>query len=114
MKSDSELITYFGNTRNLKKSTLDSYRIYIKEYAAYNDMTMVELLDEAEREEEEGKRWKYRSLEKDFLASGHIYTKNTHTPQPKADSANCLHSTGILKLKSAHYHQSATKTLMMW
>ncbi|MBR0370632.1 MAG: site-specific integrase [Methanobrevibacter sp.] len=80
MKSDSELITYFGNTRNLKKSTLDSYRIYIKEYATYNDMTMVELLDEAEREEEEGKRWKYRSLRKRLLGfRAYLYEKHAYT-----------------------------------
>lgn len=58
MKTDDELITYFGTTRNLKKSTIDSYTIYIREYSRFNDKTMVELLEEAENEEEEGIRWK--------------------------------------------------------
>ena len=46
MKTDDELITYFGTTRNLKKSTIDSYTIYIREYSRFNDKTMVELLEE--------------------------------------------------------------------
>ena len=79
MKSDAELITYFGKNRNLKKSTLDSYKIYISEYSRYNEKTMVELLQEAEDEEEEGIRWKHRTLRKRLLEFRvYLYEKHAY------------------------------------
>ena len=79
MKTDDELITYFGTTRNLKKSTIDSYTIYIREYSRFNDKTMVELLEEAENEEEEGIRWKHRTLRKRLLSfRAHLYEKHAY------------------------------------
>ena len=80
MKSDTDLITYFGSTRNLKKSTIDSYRFYIKEYSKYNEKTMVELLEEAENEEEEGIRWKHRTLRKRLLSfRAYLYEKHAYS-----------------------------------
>ena len=65
MKTDAELISYFSKTRKLHKNTETSYRIYIKQYAEYNHMSMVDLIQEAEDEEEAGIRWKHRTLKKD-------------------------------------------------
>ena len=64
MKTDAELISYFSKTRKLHKNTETSYRIYIKQYAEYNHMSMVDLIQEAEDEEEAGIRWKHRTLKK--------------------------------------------------
>lgn len=67
MKNDNELIEYFGKTRNIKQSTLDQYKIYLKEYSDFNKMTLTELLEEAEEEEQKGKRWKHRTLKKRLI-----------------------------------------------
>ena len=61
-KTDTELINYFSKTRNLQKNTKKSYTIYIKQYSQFNNMTMVDLIKEAENEEEQGIRWKHRTL----------------------------------------------------
>mgnify|MGYP002525455688 CR=1 FL=1 len=62
MKNDTELLDYFAKTRNLQKNTKKSYTIYIKQYSEFNGLSMVELLQEAEDEEEQGIRWKHRTL----------------------------------------------------
>lgn len=67
MKTDAELITYFSKTRKLHPNTETSYRIYIKQYSEYNNMSMIELLQEAEDEEEAGIRWKHRTLKKRLI-----------------------------------------------
>lgn len=67
IKNDQDLINYFSKTRNLRKNTKKSYTIYIKQYAEFNNMTMVELLNEAEEEEEQGIRWKYRTLKRRLI-----------------------------------------------
>lgn len=67
MKTDEELISYFSKTRKLHENTERSYRIYIKQYSEYNNMSMIELLQEAEDEEEAGIRWKHRTLKKRLI-----------------------------------------------
>lgn len=67
MKNDSELINYFSKTRKLQKSTEYSYNIYIKQYAEFNQKSMIELLTEAEDEEEQGIRWKHRTLRRRLI-----------------------------------------------
>lgn len=67
MKTDDELIAYFSKTRKLHPNTERSYRTYIKQYSEYNNMSMVELLQEAEDEEEKGIRWKRRTLKKRLI-----------------------------------------------
>lgn len=67
METDEELLNYFVKTRQLQKNTAASYAIFTKQYAELNNMTMVELLEEAEKEEESGARWKHRTLRKRLL-----------------------------------------------
>ena len=67
MKDDAELINYFSKTRKLQKSTYLSYKTYIKQYTEFNQKTMIELLQEAEDEEEQGIRWKHRTLRKRLI-----------------------------------------------
>lgn len=74
MKTDTELLDYFAKTRNLQKNTKKSYTIYIKQYSEFNDMSMVDLLKEAEAEEEQGIRWKHRTLKKRLIEyRAHLY-----------------------------------------
>ena len=67
IQTDHDLINYFAKTRNLQKNTKRSYTIYIKQYSNYHNKTMIELIQEAEQEEEQGIRWKHRTLRKRLL-----------------------------------------------
>ena len=67
IKTDKDLIDYFSKTRNLQKNTKKSYTIYIKQYTEFQGKTMIELLQEAEDEEEAGIRWKYRTLKRRLI-----------------------------------------------
>lgn len=65
MKTDKELLQDFTTTRNLKQTTIESYTIFIKNYTTQQEASMVDLIKEAEKEEEQGIRWKHRTLKKD-------------------------------------------------
>ena len=67
MKNDEELFYDFCKTRNLKLSTSKTYRFYINLYTKFNEKSMVELIQEAEDEEEQGIRWKHRTLKKRLI-----------------------------------------------
>ena len=88
MKTDHELIEHLQKTRNISKSTLATYKIYIREYSEYNNMPMVDLIKEAEAEEEQGVRWKKRKIKTDYLNSEHTYMKTMHTVPQKYVSAD--------------------------
>ena len=67
METDDQLIDYFSKTRKLHPNTKRGYELYIRQYAEFNNMTMTELLQEAEDEEEAGIRWKHRKLKKRLI-----------------------------------------------
>lgn len=78
MKNDEELLEYLQKTRNISDNTLTSYRTYIKEYSKVNNgMYMVNLIKEAEQEEEDGIRWKHRKI-KQRLLEYRAYLYDTH------------------------------------
>ena len=78
MKSDAELLEYLQKTRNISDNTLTSYKTYIKEYSKVNhNMFMVNLIKEAEQEEDEGIRWKHRKI-KQRLMQYRAYLYDTH------------------------------------
>lgn len=52
----------FVQERNLSKKTRRRYKTILKRYALFNDMSLEELLDEADKEEIKGVRWKNRKL----------------------------------------------------
>ena len=53
MRTDAELLQDFMKRRNLKPSSMRQYKTTFKKYSEYNDMPLVDLLLEAEREEDE-------------------------------------------------------------
>lgn len=67
LETDDDLINYFAKTRKLHTNTKASYKIYIKQYSQFHQMSMKELLFEAETEEETGIRWKHRKLRERLL-----------------------------------------------
>ena len=60
--NDQEILENFVQTRHLKQRTKTMYEYTLKMYTNYHQMTLTELLQEAEKEEENGIRWKHRKL----------------------------------------------------
>ena len=67
METDKELLDDFTMSRNLKPATKESYGIFIRNYTNYQGAAMVDLITEAEQEEEAGIRWKHRKLKKRLI-----------------------------------------------
>ena len=59
---DETILENFVQSRNLKPRTKKGYRYSLKQYTDFHQMTLQELLEEAETEEEQGIRWKHRKL----------------------------------------------------
>ena len=52
MKTDQDLLDDFKKRRNLKPSSMRQYKTTLKNYSEYNQMSLLELLHEAETEED--------------------------------------------------------------
>lgn len=59
---DETILENFVQSRNLKPRTKKGYRYSLKQYTDFHQLTLQELLEEAETEEEQGIRWKHRKL----------------------------------------------------
>ena len=59
MIMEEQLFIDFCKERNLSPGSVDVYRHALKKYVTYNNMTLQELLDEADQEEEQRIRWKH-------------------------------------------------------
>lgn len=57
-----KIIDTISNERNLTPSTKRIYINAVKQYEDLHELTLTELLEEAEKEEEQGIRWKHRKL----------------------------------------------------
>lgn len=78
-ENDESIIEYYAESRNLHPETKRNYTIYLRHYTEYFQMSLKELLDEAEEEEEKGIRWKHRTLKKRLIEyRTHLY--NTYAP----------------------------------
>ena len=75
---DLEIINRFAKERNIKNTTKANYKTYLKEYGQYFNKSLPELLELAEQEEEDGIRWKNRSLKKQLIDYRN-YLYNTHS-----------------------------------
>ena len=60
--NDETILENFVKSRNLKPRTKKGYKYSLKQYTDFHQMTLEELLQEAEDEEEQGIRWKHRKL----------------------------------------------------
>jgi len=58
----TQLFNTFCRQRNLRPGSVNVYRHAIRSYVEFNGLTLDELLEEADREEEEKIRWKRRTL----------------------------------------------------
>lgn len=64
---DKELINEFVKIRNLSKRTKHGYKDALKKYVDFQDDSFVNLLKEADQEEERGVRWKNRKLKQRLI-----------------------------------------------
>ena len=62
MMNDFDLLEQFQKERRLKPKTLETYKNTVKNYTTFMNKSMVELIEEAELEEEQGIRWIKRKL----------------------------------------------------
>lgn len=62
MKSDDQIINNIVEDRNLASTTARGYKAALKLYTNFNQMSISELINEAEREENERIRWKNRKI----------------------------------------------------
>ena len=53
MKTEDELLDDFQKRRNLQPSSMRQYKTVLKRYSEYNNTSLIDLLDEAEMEEDE-------------------------------------------------------------
>ena len=83
---ESHYFTQFVNERNLSKATVKQYRATLRQYCEFQGLSLDELIDEADSEEEEGIRMKKRTsyIKMNFLYffiklywQRFILTKNT-------------------------------------
>ena len=75
-KTDFELLNDFSTARNLKKITVKAYNTSMKLYSKFNNQTFVDLIDEAEYEENQSIRWKNRRLKERLLNFRNFLTLN--------------------------------------
>ncbi len=64
---DKEIMNEFIKIRNLNNRTVYGYNNAIKLYTNFNNMSLSELLKEAEEDEENGIRWKNRKIKQRLL-----------------------------------------------
>ena len=65
---NTKILDYFFKIRNITNpKTQKLYRITLKEYCHHQQQTLHQLLEEAENEEEQGIRWKHRTLKKRLI-----------------------------------------------
>ena len=67
MKTDEEILAEIASTRNYADRTIQTYRTVIHSYTEFNNMCLHDLIMEAEKEEENGVRWKHRKLKKRLM-----------------------------------------------
>lgn len=73
---DEKFLQEIYETRNISSQTRAIYKIVMEQYTKQNNKSMVELIEEAEKEEEERIRWKNRELRKKLLRyRSYLYKK---------------------------------------
>ena len=60
--NDMKLLEQFATERNLRNSTKELYKKILTKYCNYHKLTLTELIQEADTEEEDRIRWKHRTI----------------------------------------------------
>ena len=64
---DKKILQEIRQSKNLTLSSIKNYECAMRQYTTYNQMSMTELLKEAEKEEEDGVRWKHRQIRRRLI-----------------------------------------------
>lgn len=64
---NDELLKNFFLSNNYSSNTEKNYAVVLNQYSRYHNMSLQELLDEAEEDENKGTRWKYSKLKTRLL-----------------------------------------------
>lgn len=88
MRTNEEILNEIHSVKNHKKTTQHIYKHSINKYCELNKLSLAELIEEAEKEEEQGIRWKHRTLKRrllnfrKYLMDNYYYNtvSNTFTP----------------------------------
>ena len=77
---DQQILQEIQITKNLRDTTIATYRQALKTYTKYNKESMANLIREAEEEEEKGVRWKHRTLRRRLINyRAHLLDKYEYT-----------------------------------
>ena len=71
-----KLLQEFQLERGLTDKTMETYKTTVEHYETLNNMSLNELLIEADQEEEKGIRWKHRTLRKRLTTYQNHLLKN--------------------------------------
>lgn len=64
---DKKILQEIRQSKNLTLSSIKNYECAMRQYTTYNQMSMTELIQEAEKEEEDGVRWKHRTIRRRLI-----------------------------------------------
>ena len=67
-KTNTEILEEIHYIKGHKNNTRKNYSKAVKQYCKYHQMTLSELLDEAETEEDQGIKWKHRTLKNRLIS----------------------------------------------
>ena len=84
---DKKILEEIHTIKNHSHNTKNVYRTAVNTYTTFQEMTLTELLEEAEEEEEKGIRWKHRTLKK-RLNSYRAYLINHYRPNTVKSNLN--------------------------
>ena len=72
--NNEDTINDFAKTRRLKKGTTEQYQIALNHYSKFQNKTLMELIEEADNEEEQSIRWKNRKIKQRLITyRNHLY-----------------------------------------
>ena len=74
--NNETILNEIHSANNHSTATRKAYHLAVKNYCSYFDMGLQELIMEAEREENEGVRWKLRSLKRRLIEFRHHLLEN--------------------------------------
>lgn len=67
MRTNEEILDELHSTKNHSENTRSKFRVATQNYCEYQNLSLHELLEEADNEEDAGIRWKRRSLKRRLL-----------------------------------------------
>lgn len=94
MKTNQEMIKEYIHTKNLKQKSYYQLKTIMEDYSQYQQLTLYELIQEADKEEEAGIRWKHRRLKQRLIS----YMNHITSRLAISSSKNYL-----AKIKSFYY-----------